>query len=431
MLMPVQRPRPVLSLLLILAMLAAPGLVLAQEGSTPSFTIPPGAVIIGDDTGLVTFLADGSERTVVLENTDSGCWLRDGVWSPDGSQVLYTRICGGSSPTDWHATNADGEPDPARTASVFVFDLNTGASSELAPNDGEYQDYAGDWHPDGDRVVIYSNRNLNRYNLYTIDLASGEADQITDFESDLGRVSYDPTGQYLLYNRYIADTSGIRWEVRVLDTETDTETFVAAGLTPHWSPDGQWIAYATEGDTADVFVMPAACVYEGTGCNASDSARNITLTPVISEREPLWSADQTQLIYLRDTSPEPASESWDLFRHELRTGLLQNLTNTADVSERVSDWQPGGAEPADVAALLPTVVRVITGTANLREGPSTNTSIVGTLNNGQVVYVQGVNAAGDWYRITLPEDGTVAWLFADLTQVVSGEIEGLPEIVAE
>jgi len=97
----------------------------------------------------------------------------------------------------------------------------------------------------------------------------------------------------------------------------------------------------------------------------------------------------------------------------------------------VSDWQPGGAEPADVAALLPTVVRVITGTANLREGPSTNTSIVGTLNNGQVVYVQGVNAAGDWYRITLPEDGTVAWLFADLTQVVSGEIEGLPEIAAE
>jgi len=426
-----QRPRPVLSLLLIFAVLAAPGMALAQEGSTPSFSVPPGAVLVGDDAGLVTFLADGSERTVVIESADSGCWLRDGVWSPDGSQILYTRICGGSSPTDWHATNEDGEPDPARTASVFVFDLATGTSTELAPNDGAYQDYAGDWHPDGDRVVIYSNRNLNRYNLYTIDLDTGEATQITDFESDLGRVTYDPTGQYLLYNRYIADTSGIRWEVRALDTATDTETFVAAGMTPHWSPDGQWIAYATEGDTADVFVMPAACIYDETDCNANDTAHNITLTPVVSEREPLWSADQTQLVYLRDTSPEPANESWDLFRHELRTGLLQNLTNTPDVSERVSDWQPGDADPVDVASVLPVVVRVITATANLREGPSTNTGIVGTLNSGQVVYVQGVNVAGDWYRITLPEDGAAAWLFTDLTQLVSGDVEGLPEVAAE
>jgi Tol biopolymer transport system component len=411
------------SVLVILAVviLVTPGASLAQNGAFP---VPPGRLVVGDENGLFTLLADGSEKTYLVEENDPACWLRDGAWSPDGERLLYTRICGGDSPTDWHASG--------RTASVFVYDLADESSSELIPNDGAYQDYAGSWHPDGRQVVIYSNRNLDRYNFYLVNVLTGETSQLTDFDGDVGRVSWDPGGRYLLYNRYVIESDQTRWEVRALDTTDLSEITVAVGLTPRWSPDGTWIAYTTDGQPADVFIMPAACITDGTPCDPDTQARNITYTPTISEREPLWSPDQSQITYLRDTNPEPSTIAWDIYRQDIRTGLLQDLSGTSDVSERQSDWEPvAGQTRAEVSTVLPVVLRVNSGTANLRAQPSTNADVVGVLENGQIIFVQGTNAARDWYRITLPDDGSTAWIFGNLVTTVEGDLDSVPEIPAE
>jgi len=405
----------------------APGVSQAQNGG--NFPVPAGRIIIGDDTGLYTILADGSEKTYLVQEEETNCWLRDGTWSPDGSRLLYTRICGGNSPTDWHA--ADG-----RTADVLIYDIDSGESIEPAPNEGAYQDYASEWHPDGDSILIYSNRNGDRYNIYQIELESGDTTQLTDYSGDVGHAAYDPTGRYLLYNHYVAETNQVSWVISVLDTTNESEIRVANGLTPHWSPDGQWIAYATRGDTpgetADVFVIPAACVYENTGCDAGADARNITYTPDIAEREPMWSADQTQMIYLRDMNPEPSVISWDVYRQDLRTGRLQNLTSSSDISERNSTWETvADAQQVAVESVLPVVVRVNTSTANLRATDSTSGEIVSVLNQGQIMFVQGANASRDWYQITLAADGTTGWIRNDLFSLVTGSLDSVPEASGE
>lgn len=398
----------------------APRTLRAQDDE--SLPVPPGRLLVGDDAGLYAMRADGSEKTALVEESEPGCWLRDGAWSRDQQQVVYTRICGGGAPTDWHA--------PDRTATVHIYDVATGAAAELLPNEGAYQDYIGGWSPDGERLVIYSNRGGEHYNLYLVTVASGEATQLTDFQDDVGRVTFDPTGRYLLYNRYVITASDVRWEIRALDLMTETEARVAIGMTPRWSPDGKWIAYVTEGETADVFVMPAECIINGTECNATSNARNITQTPGIAEREPLWSPDQTQIAYLRDTNPEAATTTWDIYRQEVRTGRLERITNTGDVSERHSDWEPIETGRADVRAELPVIVRIIArnGTVNLRNQPSTGSDIIGVVSFGQLMFVQGVNAAGDWYRITLPDDGAQAWVFASLTDAVTGDSSTVPQI---
>jgi dipeptidyl aminopeptidase/acylaminoacyl peptidase len=407
--------------LLVLIALSVPGVSLAQNGGLP---VPPGRIIVGDENGLYTIQADGSDKTYLIQEADPDCWLRDGAWSLDGTQIMYTSICGGASPTDWRPDENRSDLKE-RTANVYLYDLASGESQELIPPETGRQDYAGDWHPDGKEVVIYSDRNENEmFNFYLVDLETGALTQITNFDSNASRVSFDPTGRFLLYNRRIVEASNIHFEVRAFDLTTENEIRVAIGVTPNWSPDGKWITYATENEPADVFIMPADCIYNGGGCNAANDARNITYTPDIIEREPVFSPDQTQIIYLRNTSLDPGVIMWDLYRQDLRTGLLQNLTDTPNISERERGWERIAAvSRVEVVDALPVLVRVNTGqgAANLREEPNTNSNIVGQAFNGQIVFVQGRSTDGNWYRITLPEDGSQAWLFSNLTTNVSGD----------
>lgn len=417
----------VISVVIVGLMAVVPGLTLAQGGD--GFDVPAGRIVAGDEGGLFVMNADGSEKSYLVEASDPECWLRDGMWNPDGTQIMFTEICGGESPGDWR-------PDPERTdlrertAHVYVYDFASDAASELVPSDGVHQDYAGDWSPDGSQVVIYSDRDGSEiFNLYLYDLAGEELTQVTTFDSNASRVSFDPSGRYLLYNRRIIETDNIRFEVRAYDLTGDTEIMVAEGFTPNWSPDGEWIAYANEGDESDIFVMPANCIIAGSGCNAARDALNVTQSPNVAEREPVFSPDQTQLVYVRDADDSLATLTWDIYRHDLQTGLLVDLTETASAEERHRDWEPVEVDArTPVANVLPVVVRVVTaqGAANLRDEPTTNGSIVGVLPVGTVLIVQSATADNQWYRVTIPEDGSEAWIYNTLITTVAGDLNAVP-----
>ncbi len=423
------RWREVVAVLAASLALGLVGAALPTWAQGEDFPVPKGRLVVGDENGLYVMNADGSEKTYLVEENDPNCWLRDGVWSPDGTQIMYTTICGGASPADWR-------PEPGqngareRTASVSVYDLRSGETRELVPSDGVHQDYAGDWHPDGDKVVIYSDRDPSEtFNFYLYDLTTGELTQLTTFDTNASRVSFDPSGRYLLYNRSIVEPGDIHFEVRAYDLTNGQDISVARGFTPNWSPDGQWIAYATEGDETDIYVMPADCIYNGGGCDAERDARNITLSPRIAEREPVFSPDQTQLVYVRDTDEAPGTLTWDIFRHDIRTAKRVNLTDSPELSERHRDWEPEETERVNVADVLPVVVRVSTGAnaANLRAEPTTNAELAGVLPNGTLLIVQASNATRDWYRVTLPEDGAEGWIYGALVAPTQGTLQDVPQ----
>jgi hypothetical protein len=116
--------------LLILTLITAviPGAATAQEAG---FRVPPGRITVGDEDGLYLMLADGSGRDYIVEDDDPECWVRDGAWNPDGTQIIYTFICGGTNANDWRPGD-DVLAQRDRTADVYIYDLAT-AKDQRSP----------------------------------------------------------------------------------------------------------------------------------------------------------------------------------------------------------------------------------------------------------------------------------------------------------
>jgi hypothetical protein len=72
----------------------------------------------------------------------------------------------------------------------------------------------------------------------------------------------------------------------------------------------------------------------------------------------------------------------------------------------------------------------ITGSANLRSGPSTSYRVVGAGTNGEAVQVDARNDAGDWFRILHPETEELAWVFNTLIEI-EGETDTLTVVEVE
>ncbi len=134
--------------------------LLAEEvASVPAWS-PDGqrlavAKIAGDDVGLYTLAADGSDLQFIT-TIISLAWLRWGLpfngsvpvlaWSPDGTQILYSCEDGAACIIDW----ASGE--------VVLIE------SEVA----WITPHAAAWSPDGTRVAIFTPGDVPPPQLYTV-----------------------------------------------------------------------------------------------------------------------------------------------------------------------------------------------------------------------------------------------------------------------
>jgi dipeptidyl aminopeptidase/acylaminoacyl peptidase len=278
--------------------------------------------------------------------------------SPDGRWISYTGDLGGS----------DGRERSSRVE-IWLQSTASGTQQQLTSLGANISAYS--WAPDGRSIVLSGNRN-GRYDIYKVDVPSGQAVRLTDDTRYEVCPVFTPSGEHILYVRLddrwagheIILMTAVGERVRTVATDSDLFDYMYGRRFgyPLVSPDGErvifrsyrsgWLnywqvpitggrpqpVYQEESDQSDAVFSPSGhlafvsnsngttriTVVPVTGESTHDSARILVNPELGVAGKPVWSPGGTQLAYLFETPTSPA----DLWLILLAGGAPRRLTSS-------------------------------------------------------------------------------------------------------
>lgn len=245
--------------------------------------------------------------------TDQGCRTDLFITYPDAMTDIEVNLTAGTDFV-WVSTPAvshDGRRiafEGAHNGGSDIYTINADGSNLLRITNGPGYNWTPAWSPDDDRIAFTSNRDGdNRWNIFIVDVATGDVSQVTNATAMDRFVDWSPDGQYLAFNSNRRDPHpgscypDCEWTLymaqigrRAVTALTDGVGENPGGVT--WSPDGKLMAFhALRDGQYDLFLV--------------DADLNITRLSNTPENEihPAFSPDGTRLAFSSDSGG-----NWDI-----------------------------------------------------------------------------------------------------------------------
>ncbi len=208
----------------------------------------------------------------------------DPGWEVDGSSNNTTLAL---SPDGDRLIVADHD---AVSFDLWLFDLRTGTRSRLTTS--EFYEARPSWHPSGLSVLFNSGEGGPEDELWEISVDGGSAQpRVRHPGSGARQGEYTPSGDHIVY-RAATSTTGGDPDLFIIDPDTDSVgTVVVDEPYTEWdpavSPDGEWLAYASDrSGRLEVYVT-----------SLRDPRPGGSPVSLNGGREPRWARDTSTLFY--------------------------------------------------------------------------------------------------------------------------------------
>ena len=253
-------------------------------------------------------------------------------WSPDGTQIVFTRY-----------TQADGQK-----SEIYLMNAD-GTNQQQLANVGTRNGFAV-WSPDGTQIA-FDSKGDDSVEIYVISLETRDITQLTGVDElhNATRPHWSPDGKEIVYQKFIRRVGLSHKNIWIMNADGTNQRPLFPDPKPEdplifidsakWSPNGrQILIHKSTIDENGIFNRFGIYTIGG-GIKELDFEEKIG--GKWHNSGVCWMVDGRYILFSAGLSEEPTWDIHDIYRYEIATRQLRNITRTADVGEEAPHWIAG------------------------------------------------------------------------------------------